>query len=324
MKTLRTLISLALLTCAVAGSGYFLVKLKSAARLPGPGELLNAPPEEAVYGAVWLLAAAATAWVGLTSILSVFAYAARIPAAVRAVEWMTLPPIRRLSQRVSALMLAATAGLTGPAAGALQLPPTPFTAGPQEPAAAGAEFAARDPGPPGGAAIPIPLRVNGPAVEHPRAAGLPAPAAAPAPLRVGGQPLDNPRAAAEPPAAKTPAAKIPAGPHRPGPAAPIILRVGPDALPETAVPEGTALRDTTLYTVQPGDNMWSITAAYLTSREGPPSAERTAEVWRRVVDLNRDRIISGNPGLIFPGEQLLLPPPGETGRGSEAANEAAG
>lgn len=319
MKTLRTLISLALLTCAVAGSGYFLVKLKSAARLPGPGELLNAPPEEAVYGAVWLLAAAATAWVGLTSILSVFAYAARIPAAVRAVEWMTLPPIRRLSQRVSALMLAATAGLTGPAAGALALPPTPFTAGPQEPAAAGAEFAARDPGPPGGAAVPIPLRADGPAVEHPRADGLPASAAAPLPLRIGRQPLDHPRADAEPPAAEPPDA-----PHRPGPAAPIILRAGPDALSETAAPEGTDLRDAALYTVQPGDNMWSIAAACLTAREGPPSAERTAEVWRRVIELNRDRIISGNPDLIFPGEQLLLPPPGETGQGSGAADEAAG
>lgn len=322
MKTLRTLISLALLTCAVAGSGYFLIKLKSAARLPGPGELLNAPPEEAVYGAVWLLAAAATAWVGLTSILSVFAYAARIPAAVRAVEWMTLPPIRRLSQRVSALMLAATAGLTGPAAGAIALPPIPFTAGPQEPAAAGAEFAVRDQGPPGGAAIPIALRTDGPAVEYPRAAGFPASAAAPVPLRVGEQPADHPRVAAPPPAAEAPAA-----PHRPGPAAPIILRVGGGAPSERSDPEGTAPREATLYTVytvQPGDNMWSIAAACLTDREGPPSAERTAELWRRVIELNRDRIISGNPGLIFPGEQLLLPPPGETGRGAGAENGAAG
>lgn len=313
MKTLRTLISLALLTCAVAGSGYFLIRLKSAARLPGPGELLNAPPEEAVYGAVWLLAAAATAWVGLTSILSVFAYAARIPAAVRAVEWMTLPPVRRLSQRVSALMLAAAAGLTGPAAGAVAVPPVPFTAGPQEPAAAGAEFAVRDQAPPGGAAAPIPLRTDGPAVEH-RAAGFPSSAAAPIILRVGGQPLDHPRAAAQPPDA----------PHRPGTAAPIILRVGRGAPSERAAPEGTAPREATLYTVQPGDNMWSITAAYLTDREGPPSAERTAEVWRRVIELNRGRIISDDPGLIFPGEQLLLPPPGETGSGAGAANEPAG
>lgn len=314
MKTLRTLVSLSLLTCAVAGSGYFLIRLKSAARLPAPGELLSAPPEEAVYGAVWLLAAAATAWVGLTSILSVFAYAARIPAAVRAVEWMTLPPIRRLSQRVSALMLAATAGLTGPAAGALALPPAPFTTGPQEPAAAGAEFAARDQGPPAGAAVPIPLRTDGPAVEHPRTAGFPASAAAPVPLRVGGEPLDHRRAVAQTPAA----------PRRPDPAAPIILQIGGGARPETAVPDRTDLREATLYTVQPGDNMWSITAACLTAREGAPSAERTAEVWRRVIELNRDRIISGDPGLIFPGEQLLLPPPGETGQGSGAADEAAG
>ena len=297
MKTLRTLISLALLTCAVGGSGFFLAKLRSAAQLPGPGELLSAPPEEAVYGAVWLLAAAVTAWVALTSILSMFAYAARIPAAVRAVEWMTLPPIRRLSQRVSALMLAAAAGLASPAA-ALQPPPVPFTAGPAEQAAAGAELTSERPAPPGGTAVPVPLRPSGREAGPQTAARLTS-AAAPVPLRVGEQPPGHHRTAAEPAAAR-----------REGPAAPIPLPARQETLPATdANPCGT-----NLYTVQPGDNMWSIAADCLAAREGEaPSADRVAEVWRQVIDLNRSRIISGDPGLIFPGEQLLLPPPGGTG-----------
>ena len=300
MKTLRTLISLALLTCAVGGSGFFLAKLRSAAQLPGPGELLSAPPEEAVYGAVWLLAAAVTAWVALTSILSMFAYAARIPAAVRAVEWMTLPPIRRLSQRVSALMLAAAAGLASPAA-ALQPPPVPFMAGPAEQAAAAAEPAAEHSAA-GGAAVPIPLRPGGQEAGRPQAAAHLASAAAPIPLRVGEQPPGHHRTAA--------AAENPEAARRAGPAAPIPPPVR-QATPPAADAAGCG---TNLYTVQPGDNMWSIAAACLAAREGEaPSADRVAEVWRQVIDLNRGRIISGDPGLIFPGEQLLLPPPGGTG-----------
>ena len=296
MKTLRTLISLVLLACAVGGSGIFLVRLRSAAQLPGPGELLSAPPEEAVYGAVWLLAAAVTAWVALTSILSMLAYAARIPAAVRAVEWMTLPPVRRLSQRVSALMLAAAAGLTSPAA-ALQLPPAPFTAGPAEQTAEAAETAAERPAPPG-AAAPIPLRPGGQAAEHIRTAVHRASAAAPAPLRVGG-PGHHRTAAENPPA-----------PRWTGPAAPIPLQEGRQILPAA---DGSRGGDG-LYTVQPGDNMWSIASDCLTAREGKtPSADRIAEAWRQMIDLNRSRIISGDPDLIFPGEQLLMPPPSGTG-----------
>ena len=298
MKTIRTLISLVLLTCAVGGSGFFLAKLRSAAHLPGPGELLSAPPEEAVYGAVWLLAAAVTAWVALTSILSVFAYAARIPAAVRAVEWMTLPPIRRLSQRVSALMLAAAAGLASPAAG-LQLPPAPFTSGPVERAAAGAELAAERPAPPG-AAVPIPLRPGSQDAAGPRTAVHRASAAAPVPLRVGGQPPGHHRTAA----------KNPPAPRRAAPAAPIPLPAGRGTLP--AADAGGC--EDNLYTVQTGDNMWSIASDCLTAREGKaPSADRIAEVWRQMIDLNRGRIISGDPDLIFPGEQLLVPPPGKAG-----------
>ena len=295
MKTLRTLISLFLLTCAVGGSGFFLVRLRSAAQLPGPGELLSAPPEEAVYGAVWLLAAAVTAWVALTSILSMFAYAARIPAAVRAVEWMTLPPVRRLSQRVSALMLAAAAGLTSPAA-ALELPPAPFTAGPAEQTAEAAEPAAERPAP-YGAAAPIPLRPGGQDAEHIRTAVHRTSAAAPAPLRVGG------------PGHHRTAAENPPGPRRTGPAAPIPLQGGRQILPAA---DGSRVDG--LYTVQPGDNMWSIASDCLAAREGKtPSADRIAEAWRRMIDLNRSRIISGDPDLIFPGEQLLVPPPGGTG-----------
>ena len=304
MQNLRTLISSALLTCAVGGGGFFLFRLRSAARLPGPGELMGAPPEEAVYGAVWLLAVLVTAWVALTGILSVFAYAARIPAAIRAVEWMTIPPIRRLARRTAALALTATAGLSmTTAAGAIQPPPTPFMVGPQEPAATAVVLVEENHGPPAGMAAPIPLRAgeDGPDTR-PRtvnaspipASAAPISAAAPVPMRVGENTLHHPQSAM---------------PYTPSPAVPIPLRAGEGAFSDAA---GGA-EGTTLYTVQPGDNMWSITAAYLSDgQDAAPSVDRITEVWRKVVALNRDRIISGNPDLIFPGEQLLLPPLGET------------
>ncbi len=55
--------------------------------------------------------------------------------------------------------------------------------------------------------------------------------------------------------------------------------------------------------VAPGDNLWRIADRRLDG-DGP-----VAPYWRRVVEENRDRIRSGNPDLIYPGEVIRLPPP---------------
>ncbi len=55
--------------------------------------------------------------------------------------------------------------------------------------------------------------------------------------------------------------------------------------------------------VAPGDNLWRIAARRLDD-DGP-----VAPYWRKVVEENRDRIRSGDPDLIYPGEIIRLPPP---------------
>lgn len=56
--------------------------------------------------------------------------------------------------------------------------------------------------------------------------------------------------------------------------------------------------------VERGDHLWKISARHL-------GDERSAEVapyWRQVVVLNTPRLRSGNPDLIYPGEEIELPP----------------
>jgi nucleoid-associated protein YgaU len=41
---------------------------------------------------------------------------------------------------------------------------------------------------------------------------------------------------------------------------------------------------------------------------GAPTNREVAEYWRKVIDANRDRLRSGDPNLIYPGEEIILPP----------------
>ena len=66
------------------------------------------------------------------------------------------------------------------------------------------------------------------------------------------------------------------------------------------------------YVVGPGDSLWSIAATHLARRSGAPPADvadvEVAPYWVAVVAANRDRLRSGDPNLIYPGEALELPP----------------
>jgi nucleoid-associated protein YgaU len=63
--------------------------------------------------------------------------------------------------------------------------------------------------------------------------------------------------------------------------------------------------------VVPGDSCWSIAADALADHLGHPADDRTVVTyWRRVIDANSDRfVVRGDPDLILPGQELLLPPP---------------
>ena len=63
-----------------------------------------------------------------------------------------------------------------------------------------------------------------------------------------------------------------------------------------------------LVVIELGDSLWSVAAAHVVAARGP-SASR-AEIgayWARVVARNRAHLRSGDPGLIFPGEEVRLP-----------------
>ncbi|MFN8016399.1 MAG: LysM peptidoglycan-binding domain-containing protein [Acidimicrobiia bacterium] len=53
------------------------------------------------------------------------------------------------------------------------------------------------------------------------------------------------------------------------------------------------------YTVQNGDNLWLI------SEKNSPS--NFTEYWIQIIEKNKNTLISENPNLIYPGEQIILP-----------------
>jgi DNA-binding SARP family transcriptional activator/nucleoid-associated protein YgaU len=83
-----------------------------------------------------------------------------------------------------------------------------------------------------------------------------------------------------------------------------------------AHPSGAAVRPTVDVIVEPGENLWSITEKQVADDIGePPDAATVGPVWLTTVDLNRDRVASGDPDVIYPGETVTVmrvdptPPP---------------
>ena len=66
------------------------------------------------------------------------------------------------------------------------------------------------------------------------------------------------------------------------------------------------------HTVVSGEHLWSIASNHLATGSGKDASDLTAAdiapYWSRVVELNRSRLRSGNPNLVYPGEVVDLPP----------------
>lgn len=61
-------------------------------------------------------------------------------------------------------------------------------------------------------------------------------------------------------------------------------------------------------TVIEGDHLWKISKRHLeTHMQNPPGDDQVAPYWRTVIDVNLDRLRSGDPNLIYPGEVIHLP-----------------
>jgi hypothetical protein len=66
----------------------------------------------------------------------------------------------------------------------------------------------------------------------------------------------------------------------------------------------------TIWLVGPGDDLWSIADRALVTAWGrQPTVGEVAGYWVEVIALNRSRLPQpDDPGLIFPGDQIALPP----------------
>lgn len=249
--------------------------------------LAVASAEDAVVVALRYVALGAAWWLALTTGLYVVARLVRLPAAVRAVSWATLPAVRRVADRAVAVTIASSVVAGAPAA-ALALP------------------------------APVVAEVAvAPGLDDPRALppleapGLAPDAAPPPDRRDGAADLTVPAA---PPPAVLPAAAKPApaptdavSPARAEPSSPPA-----DPSSETAPgPAPAADPGSGTHVVAPGEHLWGIAAARVAGQrpDGPaPGDAEVAVYWRRLVAANVGRLRSGDPDLVFPGERVVLPP----------------
>lgn len=120
-------------------------------------------------------------------------------------------------------------------------------------------------------------------------AALPAVPAAHAAVRTGREPVST-----------TTSTAVHAPDPAPGP--------GEVTTPTDAVIGATTSSPPGTVRVEPGDNLWTIAAARVRVLTGTePTDAQIAPYWGRVVEENRDRLRSGDPDLIFPGEVVVLP-----------------
>jgi hypothetical protein len=233
-------------------------------------------PSEDVLLAGVRLAALVTAWWLLGStLLYVSARVARLHGTAAALGWATLPAVRRWADRAAAVsIVAATAlGVGRPAAA----DPSPTTSSGTAPVVIDADH--RDP-------VSVPLRP-------------------PSTVRTGHS-ADPPSVPSVPPVDLTPV------PGPPPTIAPVVPPVVPIETPASATPPPSPIAGAT-HTVARGEHLWSIAAGHVATATGKPRADvapaDVAPYWRRVVAVNRPRLRSGDPNLVFPGEVVELPPP---------------
>lgn len=227
------------------------------------------PPETVVVAGLRLLGLAMAYWVLAGSGVYVAARVSGLPAAVRAVRWAALPPVRRLADRAVAAAVASSGLLASPAAAADVAPPPAVEV--YEPTPAGDSVATPEMSPAG---IPLP--------------------AAPTPVAPTVAPErepDTPVATGEQPRGHTDGGEEDSG------SSTSVAAAAADA------DEGTS------HTVAPGDHLWGVAQQRLAAAWGrEPTTAETAAYWREVVAKVTPTLSSGDPNLIYPGETFDLPP----------------
>jgi hypothetical protein len=239
--------------------------------------LQQTPSEEVLLAGVRLAALVVAWWLLGSTLLYVSARVARLHGTAAALGWATLPAVRRWADRAAAVsIVAATAlGVGRPAAA----DPPPTTRLTTAPVVIDADH--RDP-------LNVPLRP-------------------PSSVRTG-QTADPPPLPSMPPIDLTPVPGPPptTAPLVPSAQPPVVLVAPAPAIPPPSPPAGAT------HTVARGEHLWSIAARQVATGTGNPLVDLTpadiAPYWRRVVEVNRPRLRSGDPNLVFPGEVVELPP----------------
>jgi hypothetical protein len=235
--------------------------------------LQQTPSEEVLLAGVRLATLLLAWWLLGSTLLYLAARVARLHGTAAALGWATLPAVRRWADRAAAVsIVAATAlGIGRPAAA----DPPPTTS-------------------PTTASVVIDA-------DHRDAVSVPS--RPPSSVRTGHS-LDPTPVPSAPPRDPAPA---------PAPApttAPLVPPAGPLAPPPTVSPPAPTAGTT--QTVTRGEHLWSIAARRVATATGKSPADLTAAdvapYWLRVVEVNRPRLHSGNPNLVFPGEVVALPP----------------
>jgi hypothetical protein len=87
----------------------------------------------------------------------------------------------------------------------------------------------------------------------------------------------------------------------------------PRADPRAPAPDTAGHAQAQVHVVAAGENLWRIAADHLAAHRGVARAQLTpgdvASYWHALVAANADRLRSGDPDLVYPGERIRLPPP---------------
>jgi LysM domain len=80
--------------------------------------------------------------------------------------------------------------------------------------------------------------------------------------------------------------------------------------PAPPTPEPARAATPASWTVEAGDSFWSIAEETVAPAGDEPHDRQVIGYWRRLVEANRSRLLDpGNPDLLVPGQELLLPDP---------------
>jgi nucleoid-associated protein YgaU len=216
--------------------------------------LRHGDPATVVVALLWWIALLIAVWLLVTTLLYVAAAVSRVPAAIRAVGWTTLPALRRAVDAACAVSLATTVVLVPAAAGAARASDPPTVS------------LVRDGHGGGITELPADSPTTTTTTTTPSTPTLPS--LPPVPTR-----------------AEAPVAPVAPAPPR-APADEIV--------------------------VVEGDNLWALSARHLAAATGRAVGDvpdtDVARYWVQVCDVNRARLQSGDPNLVYPGERIVLPP----------------